>query len=60
MADSQQPSPDTPANEPLLAEEMDQRGEPLSGVEKKLIGYSLVIGVVLLVILVLATSSLRG
>ncbi len=49
-------APEKPAPEqPRLAEElkkMAQEYEPLLGVEKKLIGYTLVCGIVLLVVLV--------
>jgi hypothetical protein len=42
-----------------IAEEMRQEAEPLSPVEKKLIMYSLLIGVVLLFVLVMITGAYR-
>jgi hypothetical protein len=44
--------------EPRLTEEMAATAEPLSPTEKKLIGYSLGLGVALLIILVWVTRCL--
>lgn len=42
-----------------IAEEMRQEAEPLSPVEKKLIVYSLLIGVALLFVLVIITGAYK-
>jgi hypothetical protein len=49
----------TESGQPKIAEEMEKKAEPLSSTEKKLIGYSLLIGIVLLVLLVLVTGSYK-
>jgi hypothetical protein len=42
-----------------IAKEMKEEAEPLSSVEKKLIGYSLLIGVLLLIVLVVVTGAYK-
>ncbi len=42
-----------------IAEEMEEKAEPLSSTEKKLIGYSLILGVALLIFLVLITGAYK-
>lgn len=49
----------TEPEELKIAEEMEQEAEPLSSVEKKLIVYSLLLGIVLLFFLVLITGSYK-
>lgn len=46
-------------DEPKIAEEISQKAAPLSSTEKKLIAYSLIIGVLLLGFLVVVTGSYR-
>lgn len=48
-----------PEEEVMLKEEEVRAYEPLSAVEKKLIGWSLGIGIVLLVILIFATGTFK-
>jgi hypothetical protein len=49
----------TAADEAKIVKEMEQGAEPLSPTEKKLIGYSLLIGFVLLILLVLVTGAYK-
>jgi len=49
----------TELDEPKIAEEVSQKAPPLSSTEKKLIAYSLIIGVLLLGLLVLVTGSYK-
>lgn len=49
----------TEPEETRIAEEMEQKAEPLSSMEKKLIGYSLLLGFVLLFFLVLITGAYK-
>jgi len=42
-----------------IADEMKQEAEPLSPVEKKLIGYSLLIGLLMLIVLILVTGAYK-
>lgn len=48
-----------PVEQRALAEEMKEEAEPLSSAEKKLIGYSLLLGIFLLLVMILLTGAYK-